>query len=452
MSDLPRRTVTRTAKLAVLPISFAGRTALGLGKRTLGKPAELVALEIQTRTANQLFKVLGELKGGAMKVGQIMSIFEAALPPEVAKPFRASLTRLQAAAPPMPSAIVHQVLADDLGAGWQNCFEEFDTNPAAAASIGQVHKAIWRDGRTVAVKIQYPGAGKALMSDFNQLARLGKLGGALFPGLEIKPLLAELKDRLDNELDYFAEAAAQTTFRQAYTDDPDFYIPEVVTQSEHVLVSEWLDGTPLSQLIDNGVEEEERNRVGLLYLRFLLSGPTRSGLVHIDPHPGNFLVLEDGRLGVLDFGGASRVSEDFLRTFGTLARIATTGSGDDLMRAYREHGFLRDDVDPEELVAMVAPVVAPAIGETFRYSREWLRAETARGLGFVSDLRPTSPMRQLNAPPEYLPFSRTLALAGGVLCQLEVEIPVRAEVSRWIPGFADEAGEGDEDGMEAATA
>lgn len=441
MSDLPRRTVTRTAKLAALPISFAGRTALGLGKRTLGKPAELVATEIQTRTANQLFKVLGELKGGAMKVGQIMSIFEAALPPEVAKPFRVSLTRLQAAAPPMPSSIVHKVLAADLGPGWQDCFIEFDTRPAAAASIGQVHKAVWRDGRTVAVKIQYPGAGKALMSDFNQLARLSKLSGALFPGLEIKPLLAELKARLHDELDYEAEAAAQTIFRAAYADDPDFYLPEVVGQSEHVLVSEWLDGTPLSELIDNGVEQEERDRVGLLYLRFLLSGPTRCGLVHIDPHPGNFLVLEDGRLGVLDFGGAGPVSADFLSTFGTLARIAAnaTENGDDLVRACREHGFLRDGVDPEELAAIVAPVVAPANEETFKYSREWLRAETARGLGLVSDLRPDSPMRRLNAPPEYLALSRTLTLAGGVLCQLEAEIPVRAEVIRWIPGFTSEA-------------
>jgi predicted unusual protein kinase regulating ubiquinone biosynthesis (AarF/ABC1/UbiB family) len=441
MSDLPRRTVTRTAKLATLPLSFAGRTALGLGKRTLGKPAELVAQEIQNRTAEQLFKVLGELKGGAMKVGQVMSIFEAALPPDVAKPFRASLTRLQAAAPPMPTSTVHQVMAEDLGAGWRDSFAEFDTRPAAAASIGQVHKAVWHDGRTVAVKIQYPGAGKALMSDFNQLARVGRLGSALFPGLEIKPLLAELRSRLSSELDYAAEAAAQESFRAGFADDPDYLIPAVVAQSEHVLVSEWIDGTPLSKLIDNDeVSQPERDRVALLYFRFLLSGPARCGLVHIDPHPGNFLVLDDGRLGVLDFGGASPVSPEFLHTFGTLSRIANTLSGEEMLRAARQHGFLREgfDVDPAELEAVVAPVVLPTRSETFHYSREWLRSEAARGLGLLTDLRPNNVLRQVNAPPEYLPLSRTLGLAAGVMSQLDAEVPVRGEVIRWVPGFLDD--------------
>src|SRR6478609_7892454 len=125
MSDLPRRAVTRSAKLASLPIGFAGRTALGLGKRTFGKSAELVAVEIQQRTAEQLFKVLGELKGGAMKLGQMLSIFEAALPPEIAGPYRTTLTRLQEAAPPLPAATVHKVLAAELGPEWRDMFAEF---------------------------------------------------------------------------------------------------------------------------------------------------------------------------------------------------------------------------------------------------------------------------------------------------------------------------------------
>src|SRR3954447_16387385 len=126
MSDLPRRAVTRTAKLASLPIGFAGRTALGVGKRTLGKPAEMVAVEIQQRTAEQLFKVLGELKGGAMKLGQMLSIFEAALPPEIAGPYRATLNKLQEAAPALPAATVHKVLAEGLGENWRDRFAEFD--------------------------------------------------------------------------------------------------------------------------------------------------------------------------------------------------------------------------------------------------------------------------------------------------------------------------------------
>src|SRR5262244_365884 len=175
VNDLPRRAITRTAKLATLPVGLAGRTALGLGKRLGGRPAELVTAEIQHRTADQIFRVLGELKGGAMKFGQALSIFEAALPPELAGPYRATLTRLQESAPPLPASTVHKVLAADLGPDWRDKFKNFNDRPAAAASIGQVHKAVWHDGRNVAVKIQYPGAGRALLGDLNQLARVSRL-------------------------------------------------------------------------------------------------------------------------------------------------------------------------------------------------------------------------------------------------------------------------------------
>src|SRR5213082_3525991 len=136
MSDIPRRAVTRGAKLATLPLGFAGRATLGLGKRIGGRPAEIVAQEIQQRTAEQIFRVLGELKGGAMKLGQALSIFEAALPPEIAGPYRATLTRLQEAAPPLPARTVHQVLTRELGEDWRDYFAEFSDTPAAAASIG----------------------------------------------------------------------------------------------------------------------------------------------------------------------------------------------------------------------------------------------------------------------------------------------------------------------------
>src|SRR5450759_5017328 len=147
MSDLPRRAVTRTAKLATLPVGLTGRTAWGLGKRLGGRPAEVVAQEIQQRTAEQIFRVLGELKGGALKLGQALSIFEAAMPAEIAGPYRATLTKLQESAPPLPASSLHQVLAADLGQAWRDDFIEFDDSPAAAASIGQVHRAIWHDGR-----------------------------------------------------------------------------------------------------------------------------------------------------------------------------------------------------------------------------------------------------------------------------------------------------------------
>lgn len=249
MSDLPRKAVTRTAKLAALPLGFAGRATLGLGKRLGGRPAEEVATELQERTAEQLFKVLGELKGGAMKFGQALSVFEAALPEEVAGPYRAALTKLQDAAPPMPARTVHAVLAERLGENWREFFTEFDDRPAAAASIGQVHRAVWHDGRKVAVKVQYPGAGDALLSDLNQLGRVARLFGPLIPGMDIKPLISELRDRVAEELDYELEAQAQHAHAVEFADDPDVVVPDVVHRTDQVLVTEWMDGVPLAEVI-----------------------------------------------------------------------------------------------------------------------------------------------------------------------------------------------------------
>ncbi|WP_069170835.1 ABC1 kinase family protein [Streptomyces griseus] len=290
MSDLPRKAVTRTAKLAALPLGFAGRATWGLGKRIGGRSAEIVAREVQQRTADQLFKVLGELKGGAMKLGQALSVFESALPEDVAGPYRAALTKLQEAAPPMPSRTVHGVLAERLGPDWRELFLSFDDRPSAAASIGQVHRAVWHDGRDVAVKVQYPGAGEALLSDLAQLSRFARLLGPLVPGMDIKPLITEMRDRVSEELDYGLEAMAQQEHSAEFQDDPDVVIPGVVHQCEQVLVTEWIDGIPLSEVISDGTPAQ-RDRAGQLLARFLFSGPARTGLLHADPHPGNFRLL-----------------------------------------------------------------------------------------------------------------------------------------------------------------
>ncbi|MGO8961473.1 MAG: ABC1 kinase family protein [Streptosporangiaceae bacterium] len=433
MNDLPNRAVTRTVKLASLPVGIAGRAALGLGKRLGGRPAEIVAQEIQQRTAEQIFRVLGELKGGALKIGQALSIFEAALPPEIAGPYRATLTRLQESAPPLPSATVAKVLAADLGADWRANFADFDDSPAAAASIGQVHRAVWLDGRQVAVKIQYPGAAKALAGDFAQLSRVGRLFGLLMPGLDVKPMLEELRARVVEELDYRLEAASQQAFADAYAGDPDIAVPPVLAATDHVLVTEWMDGTPLAEIITSGTREQ-RDRAGLLLVRFLFSGPARTGLLHADPHPGNFRLLADGRLGVLDFGAVDRLPNGLPPVFGRLLWLMHHDGDIELVEQdLREHGFLRPDVsiDLDELHTFLAPLAEPSKLEEFTFSREWLRGEAVR----VTDLRPANVARRLNLPPSYVLIHRVSTAGVGVLCQLESVGPFRAEVLKWIPGY-----------------
>lgn len=450
MSDLPRKAVTRTAKLAALPLGFAGRSAWGLGKRLGGYSADLVGHELQQRTAEQLFKVLGELKGGAMKFGQALSVFESALPDELAGPYRATLTRLQEAAPPLPTRTVHAVLEERLGKEWRELFEEFDDKPAAAASIGQVHRAVWHDGREVAVKVQYPGAGEALVSDLAQLSRFARLLGPLIPGMDIKPLIAELHARVTEELDYALEAEAQRAYAEEYAGDDDVFVPDVVHQGDEVLVTEWMDGIPLSKVIAEG-SQEERDRAGQLLSRFLFSGTVRTGLLHADPHPGNFRMVTGGhgspeswRLGVMDFGTVDRLPDGLPSTIGTVLRMTLDGEAEDAYELLREEGFVKEriELDPDAVRDYLVPIIEPARVERFAFSRDWMREQAGR----IAD--PRSPAhqlgRQLNLPPSYLLIHRVTLSTIGVLCQLGATVRMRDEMETWVPGFAPDEAESEE--------
>lgn len=438
MTDPPRRGLARGARLAALPLGYAGRTALGFGKRLGGAPAEMVLNEVQQRTAEQLFKTLGELKGGAMKFGQALSVLEAALPDELVAPYRENLTKLQDDAPPMPTQTVRDQLETDLGPAWKRQLVWLDGGPTAAASIGQVHKGRWVDGRDVAVKVQYPGAGEALMSDLRQLARLAKGIAPVFPGIDIKPLVAELQERAADELDYTLEAEAQRAFAEGYRDDPDFVIPDVVASGEKVLITEWLESPySLAHVIREGTQEE-RNHYGELLARFLFSGPARTGMLHADPHPGNFRPLPDtGQLGVLDFGAVARLPERQMPpAMGTLIRIARDADVDELVAGLRAEGFIKDNVkvDPQLVLDYLSPFVEPAREETFRFSREWMRAQFER---INNPREPAFTMAtKLNLPTSYLLIHRTWLGGLGLLSQLEAEAPFRAILEENLPGFA----------------
>jgi predicted unusual protein kinase regulating ubiquinone biosynthesis (AarF/ABC1/UbiB family) len=445
MTELPRKAAARTARLAALPLGFAGRNAIGLGKRLGGKPAEAVMAEIQQRTAEQLFRTLGELKGGAMKFGQAMSVLEAALPDELTGPYRDQLTRLQDSAPPMPTQVVRDALQRDLGDDWREKLVWLDGGPTAAASIGQVHKGRWHDGRDVAVKVQYPGAGEALRSDLRQLARFARSIGPMVPGVDIKPLVEELQARIEEELDYELEAQAQRTFAAAFRDDPEIVVPDVVAVGGTVLVTEWLESpASLASVIADG-SQEQRDHYADLFVRFLFAGPARTGLLHADPHPGNFRVIPaadggPGKMGVLDFGAVARLPDGGLpNAMGSLIRIAGIEDDEALLEGLRAEGFIKDHVkvDPGQLLDYLSPFVEPTQVERFRFSREWMRTQFQR----IND--PRSPSYtlalKLNLPPAYLLIHRTWLGGIGVLSQLEAEAPFRQILTESLPGFAEPA-------------
>ncbi len=416
--DLPYRAVTRTAKLASLPVGMAGRAALGLGKRLGGRPAEIVAQEIQQRTAEQIFRVLGELKGGALKLGQALSIFEAALPPEIAGPYRATLTKLQESAPPLPAATVHKVLELDLGPDWRSEFAEFDDKPAAAASIGQVHRAVWHDGRQVAVKIQYPGAGKALSNDFTQLSRVGMLFGILMPGLDVKPMLEELRARVVEELDYRLEAkrsrrslmpwpATRTSWSRTWS-----RLQIMCSSASGWTALRWRRSSPqvrrssatmLGCGLSGSCSQVQRGRG--------CCTPTRIRAISGCWPMGDSACSTSARWTGCPTGCRS--------IFGRLLWLMhNDGDIEMVEQELREHGFLRPGVtvNLDELHAFLAPLAEPSRGESFSFSREWMRGEATR----VADLRPANVARRLNLPPSYVLIHRVSTAGIGVLCQLRM--------------------------------
>ena len=428
--SLARSAIRRSARLASLPLGFAGRATLGFGKRLGGAPAEQVSEQMQQRAAEQLFRVLGDLKGGAMKFGQALSLFESVLPEDIAAPYRAQLRRLQADAPPMPTSRVHAVLTRELGPGWRDSFTDFSPRPAAAASIGQVHRATWAGGRPVAVKVQYPGADEALRSDLKQIGRLSKMVSPLVGGMDVGPLVDELTDRVSEELDYTLEAAAQQQAAEGFAGHPEFFVPQVLAHTAKVMVSEWVEGVPFATAAD--LPADERNAVALRYVRFLFAGPSLVGLLHADPHPGNFKLMADGRLGVVDFGLVARLPDGLPSAMGRILRIAQEGDAHQVAEQLHREGFVASDIDAENLLDYLAPFVEPAAVPEFEFNRDWMRGQFQR----VRDLNASGGVAyKLNLPPSYLLIHRVWTGGIAVLSQLNARAAFGGVLEEFLPGY-----------------
>jgi len=436
VADIKRGSAARNAKLASIPVGFAGRAALGFGKRLTGKSKDEVNAELMEKAANQLFTVLGELKGGAMKVGQALSVMEAAIPEEFGEPYREALTKLQKDAPPLPAEKVHRVLDAQLGTKWRQRFSDFNDKPVASASIGQVHKAVWSDGREVAVKIQYPGADEALRADLKTLQRMIGVVKQLAPGADVQGVVDELIERAEMELDYRLEANNQRAFAKAYEGNPHFLVPHIVASAPKVVIQEWIDGTPMAEIVRNGTVEQ-RDLMGARLLELTFDAPRRLDMMHGDAHPGNFMLLADGRMGVIDFGAVAPLPGGFPIELGMTIRLAREKNYDLLLPTMEKVGFIQkgQDVSVRDLDEMLRQYVEPVEVEVFHYTRKWLQKMTVGQIDrSVSQIKTA---RQMDLPPKLAIPMRVIASVAAILCQLDAHVPIKALSEDLIPGFAE---------------
>ncbi|MCH9734180.1 MAG: AarF/ABC1/UbiB kinase family protein [Actinomycetia bacterium] len=436
VSEIKRGRAARNAKLASLPVGMAGRAALGFGKRLTGKSKDEVSAELMDRAAQQLFSVLGELKGGAMKVGQALSVMEAAIPEQYGKPYREALTKLQREAPPLPAARVHRVLNEQLGTAWRERFQSFDDTSIASASIGQVHRAVWADGREVAVKIQYPGADEALRADLKTMQRMVSVLKQLSPGADVQGVVDELLERTEMELDYRLEADNQRAFAKAYREDPKFVVPRVVASAPKVVVQEWIDGVPLSRIISEGTQEQ-RDLMACRLFEFSNDAPRRLEMVHGDAHPGNFMLMPGERMGVIDFGAVAPMPGGWPVELGQILRYAVDKNYDKLLPTMQRMGFIQQgqQVSTNEIDDMLKQYVDPLQVPVFHYTRKWLQRMTAVELDKAAGQIKAA--RQMDIPPKLAIPMRVIASIVAISCQLDAFVPTLRIAEETMPGFAD---------------
>jgi predicted unusual protein kinase regulating ubiquinone biosynthesis (AarF/ABC1/UbiB family) len=437
---IPTSRVRRSATMGKLA---AGQAAKQMGTRAANlarsdEKAEAALAKRQIETAEQIVTALGHMKGAAMKLGQVMSFLDVGLvPEEYREEFMRKLGELRAAAPTVSFDDMRGVIEDEYDDPLDEVFEDFDTEPIAAASIGQVYRARLRDGRDVAVKVQYPGVNAAVRSDVQNLGLILRLMKRVAPGLDARGMADEIAERIGEELDYELEAQNQRALARIFRGHPFILIPDVVTSlsRERVLVSEFVEGTGYEEL--KGYPQETRDRLGEIIFRFFFQCMYRHHQFSGDPHPGNFLLLEDGRVAFLDFGLFKRIPAAVAELELELQRLGIEGDGDRLIEVLHASGFLADPsrYDAEGILAQFHDVTG-----WYTTDKE-IKLDPEKATQVIIDMsdprsRYFSQMRHETLPPDHLFGRRLEMLTLAVLSQLRARANWHRIAREWI--FGDE--------------
>ena len=334
-SKIPKGRIRRSAKLGsvvgVQGARYAGTKATNVARSEEGGKEKLEQRHLET--AMKMVGALGQMKGAAMKLGQFASFIDTEfIPEEYRELYQEQLAKLRTDAPAMPWEKVEKVLDEEYdGEPLDELFAEFEQEAFAAASIGQVHRATLLDGRAVAVKIQYPGIAEAMDADLRNAGTIVRLARALAPGLDAKAIADEIRERVMEELDYEYEAQNQRSFSRAYRDHPFIYVPEVITRlsRRRVLVTEFVEGIGFEEIKE--LPHEERSRFGEIVFRGSLGSTFHLQHFNADPHPGNYLLMDDGRVAFLDFGMTKKLDNEQI----TLQRRAFDAASRDDPEAFR---------------------------------------------------------------------------------------------------------------------
>jgi predicted unusual protein kinase regulating ubiquinone biosynthesis (AarF/ABC1/UbiB family) len=384
------------------------------------------------RTAEDVARELGQMKGVAMKAGQMVSFIVEALPENA----RQALATLQADAPPMSPELAEGVLYEELGRRPHRLFRHWEPVPVAAASIGQVHRAVLRDGREVAVKIQYPGVADAIGPDLANAELMYQLF-SLFAlrSLDVRGMVDELRQRFGEELDYRREAAHQTEFAQLFANHPFIRIPRVVPElsSSRVLVSDWVDGQSWTQFESTASPEAKATAAEVLF-RFAQGSIYRFRVFNGDPHPGNYRFHPDGTVTFLDFGLVKRWSVEETEALWPIIDPLLNGDARLTTAHMVTAGFLPPDhgLDPDQVWAYVSAPYSPYLSDEFAFSRQYVSDTLARLFDVRGPSRPV--VEKLNMPSSFVILDRVVWGMSALLGRLEATNRWRAILDEYRHG------------------